>query len=367
MPSLHDRASRILRLADAITDDIRRRRLRPGDPYQNTHETAEMLGVSTTAANRAMQVLVKRRLLERRQRKGTFVTQPPPDASVTPLRRVHLLVQENYLRTEGLLSDGVVVGMHEALPAAQLQFNFMPPENEERFVEELISEAMRSGRGEGFVLVRASLQVQRLLAGSGLPVVVHGSLHPSIERLDWIDRDHVQAGRLIAEHLLRQNVSRMLVLMRDRMFQGDHALLDTLFAAVGEANLGSQAITLRCLPSDQQAIIAATRDWIGEGSNGPAGIICRSEPLAKGAAAAAVTPRKRNRVHIILSDYYRRGSEQPPAWPHLKPTLSPEEIGTRIGRMLADQARQITSARAARRVSPAPSFEIIPVELEITS
>lgn len=368
MPTLHDRASRILRLADAITEDIRRRRLRPGDPYQNTHETAEMLGVSTTAANRAMQVLVKRRLLERRQRKGTFIAQPPTDSSATPLRRVHLLVQENYLRTEGLLSDGVVVGMHEALPAAQLQFNFMPPENEGRFVEELISEAMRSGRGEGFVLVRASLQVQRLFAGSGLPVVVHGSLHPSIERLDWIDRDHVQAGRLIAEHLLRQNITRMLVLMRDRMFQGDHQLLDTLFQTVGAAGLGSQAITLRCLPSDQQAIVAATRDWLDGGSSTElAGIICRSEPLAQGAAAAALTPRKRNRARIVLSDYYRRGSEQPPVWPHLKPTLSPEEIGTRIGRMLANQARQLMSAKAARRVLQKPSFEIIPVELEITS
>ena len=51
---------RILLLADHIAEDIKRRKLKPGDPYQGTTETAEMLGVSTTAANRAMQVLVKR-------------------------------------------------------------------------------------------------------------------------------------------------------------------------------------------------------------------------------------------------------------------------------------------------------------------
>src|SRR5438045_3666201 len=109
---------RIIELADKIAEDIRSKNLKPGDPYQGTTETAEMLGVSTTAANRAMQVLVKRRIIQRRQRKGTFVAIPSESAPLSPLRRVHLVVQENYLRTEGLLSDGIIVGMHDELPAA---------------------------------------------------------------------------------------------------------------------------------------------------------------------------------------------------------------------------------------------------------
>ena len=44
---------RIIELADLIAKDIRERNLKPGDPYQGTMETAEMLGVGTTAANRA--------------------------------------------------------------------------------------------------------------------------------------------------------------------------------------------------------------------------------------------------------------------------------------------------------------------------
>src|SRR6478672_7370917 len=99
---------RIIQLADRIAEDIKQRKLKPGDPYQGTTETAEMLGVSTTAANRAMQVLVKRRLIERRQRKGTFVAIPSSTMPRSPLRRVHLVVHENYLRTEGLLSDGII-------------------------------------------------------------------------------------------------------------------------------------------------------------------------------------------------------------------------------------------------------------------
>ena len=69
----------------------------------------------------AMQVLVKRRVIERRQRKGTFVAVPSGIASSSPVRRVHLIVHENYLRTEGLLADGIIVGMHDELPAAQMQ------------------------------------------------------------------------------------------------------------------------------------------------------------------------------------------------------------------------------------------------------
>ena len=187
---------RILELADKIAEDIRKKNLKPGDAYQGTTETAEMLGVSTTAANRAMQVLVKRRMIERRQQKGTFVAVP---SSITPsssLRRIHLVVHENYLRTEGLLSDGIIVGMHDELPAAQMQFNFVPADNDAAQITELISEAMRSGKTEGFVLVRSSLQAQRLIAASGLPTVVHGSLHWSVSQMPWIDRDHRTGGAI---------------------------------------------------------------------------------------------------------------------------------------------------------------------------
>src|SRR3954471_8184604 len=208
---------RILELADKIAEDIRNKNLKPGDPYQGTTEAAEMLGVSTTAANRAMQVLVKRRVIERRQRKGTFVAIPSSTMPRSPLRRVHLVVHENYLRTEGLLSDGIIVGMHDELPATQVQFNFVPSDNDGPQITELISEAMRSGNTEGFVLVRSSLVAQRLIAASGLPTVVHGSLHWSIPNIPWIDRDHHTGGALMAKYLLESGFRRIVVLMRDRM------------------------------------------------------------------------------------------------------------------------------------------------------
>lgn len=356
MTTMRVQVPRIVELADLIAQDIRRRKLRPGDPYQSTLETAGMLGVSTTAANRAMQVLVKRRVLERRQRKGTFVAMPTERPGHPPLQRVHLLVQENYLRTEGLLSDGTVLGMYDELPTAQVQFNFLPPDNEAKYIDELLSEALRSGQGEGFVLVRASLQAQRLIAGSGLPAVVHGTLHPSVPPMPWIDRDHRQAGQLLVGHLLKKKIRRVLVLMRDRMFQGDHLILDSIRDTMSEAGLPLSALTIRSLPSDQNAIEAAVGQWL-EGQREPVGVVCRSEPLAKGAAAsgAALGLRANHDFTIVAADIYRRGSEAPPAWPFLKSLLTPEQIGQHIGRMLAQQARG---------ESVEPDHEVIAVELD---
>jgi DNA-binding LacI/PurR family transcriptional regulator len=316
-----------------------------------------MLGVSTTAANHAMQVLVKRRVIERRQRKGTFVAIPTGAAPESPLRRVHLLVQENYLRTEGLLSDGIIVGMHDELRAAQVQFSFMPPDNEAAYISELVAEAMRSGKTEGFVLIRASLQAQRLIAGSGLPAVVHGTLHPSVPDMPWIDRDHRAGGTLMAEHLLKAGFRRLVVFMRDRMFRGDHDLFDAVQQAAQTAGLAPTDVSLRCLPADLSAVEATARELLEHAAGDRVGFVCRSEPLAQGAEAAArargLTVGKE--VGITLSDVYRRGSDSPPAWPHLKPALSPEQIGQHIGRMLAQQA-------LGKPVEPA--HEVIPVYLE---
>lgn len=348
---------RVIELADRIAEDIRRRKLKPGDPYQGTTETAEMLGVSTTAANQAMQVLVKRRLIERRQRKGTFVAIPTPGVAVSPLRRVHLLVQENYLRTEGLLSDGIIVGMHEELRATQIQFSFTPADNESAYVSELIAEAMRSGKTEGFVLIRASLQAQRLIAGSGLPAVVHGTLHPSVPNMPWIDRDHRAGGALMANHLLKTGFRHLAVLMRDRMFRGDHDLFDTVQQAAESAGLRLCDVALRCLPADLAAVEATVLELLDRYAGSRVGFVCRSEPLAQGVEAAARTRGLTvgKDVGITLSDVYRRGSDSPPVWPHLKPSLSPEQIGQHIGRMLAQQA-------SSKPVDPA--HEVIPVYLE---
>jgi DNA-binding LacI/PurR family transcriptional regulator len=296
-------------------------------------------------------------MIERRQRKGTFVAVPNSTTPASPLRRVHLVVHENYLRTEGLLSDGVIVGMHDELPAAQVQFNFVPAENDAAQVTELISEAMRSGKTEGFVLVRSSLQAQRLIAASGLPTVVHGSLHWSVPQMPWIDRDHRGGGALMTRYLLERGLTRIAVLMRDRMFRGDHDLVDSIRETCAAANMDISSLTLRCLPADANAVSSTVAELLSQHPGQRLGVICRSEPLALGVEHAARDLKLTlgQDVSIIVSDIYRKGSDSPPRWPYLRPALNPEHIGQHIGRMLALQALD-------KPVEP--DHEIIPVYLE---
>jgi DNA-binding LacI/PurR family transcriptional regulator len=162
---------------------------------------------------------------------------------------------------------------------------------------------------------------------------------------------------LLVSHLLDNGLRRILMMTRDRMFQGDHIAVDSVRDTMTEANLPLNALTIRCMPSDHEAIKAATAQWL-EGSKEPVGIVCRSLPMAKGVAAAAESlGRKVGRdVVIVLADLYRKGSEPAPGWPYLKSLLTPEQIGQHIGRMLAQQARgQVAD----------PDHEIIPVRLEL--
>jgi DNA-binding LacI/PurR family transcriptional regulator len=283
---------------------------------------------------------------------------PPTDMPSSPLKRVHLIVQENYLRTEGLLSDGIIVGMHEELPAAQMQFNFTPAENDAAFMNELVAEAMRSRKTEGFVLIRSTLAIQRIAAASGLPVVVHGSVNWSVPMMPWIDRDHQVSGTLQAKYLIENGYENILVLMRDRMFRGDHTLFDAVRDAWSAAGHSTSSLTLRCLPHDSTAIMAAVSEMVEKLNGRRFGVICRSEPLAVGAEAAVKAHKLTvgRDVNIILADVYRKGSEAPPVWPHVRSVLTPEQIGQHIGRMLAQQA-------LGKPVEP--DHEVIPVYLQV--
>ena len=69
------RTARIVDLANQIEADIRRRRLSPGDAYITTAETARMLRASGTTAHKALQVLVKRGVIERKQRRGAVIAE----------------------------------------------------------------------------------------------------------------------------------------------------------------------------------------------------------------------------------------------------------------------------------------------------
>jgi DNA-binding LacI/PurR family transcriptional regulator len=162
----------------------------------------------------------------------------------------------------------------------------------------------------------------------------------------------------MTNHLIQKGYRKLAVLMRDRMFRGDHDLVDSVRNTAAAAGIDLASLTLRCLPADANAVASTVAELLSQSPGEPLGVICRSEPLALGVELAA---RERNLtidkdVSLTLSDVYRKGSDSPPRWPYLKPTLTPEQIGQHIGRMLALQA-------LGKPVEP--DHELIPVYLKL--
>ncbi|SFI68677.1 GntR family transcriptional regulator [Planctomicrobium piriforme] len=346
-------ATQIVDVAERILLDIRRRKLRAGDAYLGTAETAKLLRISGSTVNRAFQLLARRGVVERRQRRGTIVLDPqrkrPPN-----LQRVHLLVREDHLQAEGLWADGVLMGLQQELPGVELQFNFRPIADEAEYVQQVIDEMLRSRWAAGLVLIRTGVVTQRLVQASGLPAVVSGTLQPSISGLPSIDRDQAQIGKLLAEHLLKQRCRRFLILMRDRITAGDHLMLDAALQTLAAAGVVLDRVTLRFLPSDTEAIVAEVQKLLPQ-LGSALGCLCRSERLANGVLTAAnATPFKVTRVPKIVVADVAQPDANTNRFPCIESSISPEDWGRRIGRLLLNAARgDVTSYQ----------HEIVPVRI----
>lgn len=343
---------RIIDVAEQIVADIRKRRLRTGDPYPGTAETAQRLRISGSTVNRAFQLLAQRGVVQRRQRKGTIVGEVEPRRNEATLRRVHLVVREDHLRAEGLWADGVLWGLQGALPGVELQFNFRPEVDEAEYVEQMIGDVLRSRQPAGLVLIRSTVVTQRLVAASGLPAVVSGTLQPSITNLPSVDRDQRQIGVLLAKHLLEVKCKRFAIFTRERIAPGDHLTIDGALATLAAAGVPLKNVQLRSLPSDAAAIHAAAQELLSAHKS-QLGCFCRSGTLARGIAAAATglkLPPKR-RPQIVIAD--AAGSADLP-YPKIETTITAEAFGKHLGEMLA---------AAAKGERPEPYHVVVPVRL----
>ncbi|MBA2112935.1 GntR family transcriptional regulator [Bremerella alba] len=340
---------RVIQLADQIMADIAGRGLQSGDPYLGTAEAARMLGVSTTSANRAMQLLVQRNILSRRQKRGTFVADGIHGETQRTIDRVHLVVNNTYLATEGMMADGVIVGIQSVLPHAEIEFNHLPGSDDTAWVSELIAKTARSRQAEGFVLARSSLTSQRLFQASGLPTVIFGSRFPSIQALPSIDRDHVASGRLLTKSLVEQGVNKLGVLMRSQVLPGDHSFMDSIWRTSAELGLSPNDLTMRFLPTDDQAIQHATRDLVHQ--HGANGLICRSQPLAE-SASKTIKASKQIKIQatpIAVSDVYSRNQAKLP-WLTIRTVDTSESIGAKLAEILVEQAHGNAPEIAIRRL-----------------
>lgn len=340
MANFQSQVPRIAELANRLVEDIHTRGLKPGDRYLTTLDASRMLGVGNNVANRALQLLEKRSVIVRQQRKGSFIAhQAHVTRTATPLRRVHLLVHHRYFKTEGTANDGVLVGMQGELPGSSVSISFIPVDGETEFVDSLVAESLNSNVKDGFVLIRSSLETQRHIAASGLPSVVYGSVYPSVQGLPSVNRDSHEIGRSLTRYLLEQGNRRIVYFTRQNVLPGDYATMDAILDTMSQAGLSLDDFVMRALPPDESAAESVAASLLDD-CPAPTGFICRHSRFADGVSRVLESKdgREPARSHIVVCDYYLKSGEKA-RYIYPKPSLTPEQQGQHLGRLLACQAR----------------------------
>lgn len=312
-------------LADRLIADIRARNLKPGETYMTSHEAARFLGVAGASANRALQLLEKRRIIKRAQKRGSIILEPlSSDKRV--IDQVHFLVHDKYYKTEGVGGDGIMFGIQSVLPTSIVSHCLLSQENEVQQVSILMERSLRQETSDAFVLVRASYVVQRMIADSGLPAIVFGGLYPGIGNLGQIDRDHHQAARCLIDYLQKKDCRRVAVLMRQVVLPGDHATLDCLHES------GLSLIT-RFTPQENECIRTVARELLSLPQR-PDAFFChtlRHAECVDQLRSEMGIPSESLPI-VILTAYLKKGERL--SFPHVELYDDPETTGSRIGELL---------------------------------
>lgn len=330
-------------LAARLEADILRRQLLPGQSYMTTQEASRFLGVAGASANRALQLLEKRQIIRRSQKRGAVIIEPPRPGNIS-IDHVRFVVHSKYYMTEGVGGDGILLGIQSELPMSYVSHCFLTPENENRQVASLVERTFRENTTDAFVLVRASYDTQRVIAESGLPAIVYGSIYQGIEGLSQIDRDHGSAIRLITEYLQKRDRSRVAVFMRQQIMPGDHQTLDTLLA------MPSFSLTFRFTPQEDQNIEGEARTILSL-RNRPEAFLCQT--LRQAECVERVRKElKIGKSHldiVVMTTYLKPGETIP--FPHIVLSTDPESLGRRLGSLVL------------KRASGQRLHEVVPVKL----
>ncbi len=330
----------VLMLAQRIEQDIEQRRLAAGERYLTVDEVARQLRVSKLSANQAIQLLVHRRVLDRRKRRGTFVAGHDSVGTDHPIQLLLFLVHNRFLQSEGVLADDLTVGISRHLPGTDMRFAFLPDIDEATFVQEKLIEIQRLKRSVGIVLVRTTLQTQRLVVQSGLPAVLLETPHASVTDLSSIEADQRQTGRLLAQHVLQRGHRQIVVLMHERIYPGDHAFMDSIRTMAMQAGLSADALSLRSVPADDAELISVVQQAVIESAERP-GLIARSENIGVKAMTAIelLGLSEAQDVAVGIATLYRRGNEKPPVCAHVRCEANAQEQGELLASLLCDAAR----------------------------
>ncbi len=329
--------AKISELARTLENEIDKNDLLPGDPFFSASGAARFLSVAVSTANRALQLLEKRRLIARHQRSGSVILAREPQNSRQAVKTC-FLVHEKYLQLEGIGNDGILSGIQDECPWWSVEHCFLVPGHEEDQVDALIRNSLGSGFTETFVMVRAPFAVQRLIEQSRLPAVIHGTRYPGIEKIPMLERDHDEVIVQIVSHLRLKKRNDIVFLGRELVLPGDQLVLDRLYRSI----CGLRPPVF--LPASDLCIRSVIKKMLSQPSV-PDAFLCatrrQAECVCQEIKQKGLLPGRD--IDIILLYYYGPAADKPP-YHFILSDNSPEQIGRRIGQMLVRQLMRVPVA-----------------------
>lgn len=350
-------ASPVEMAAEKLIRHIKASGLKPGDRYLSAEQAGQLLGSSVMTVQRAMTLLAREKILDRRPRAGTFIGN---HASLgTEKGCVHFFMPEQFAsQTEGresywdLLPDQIL-GIQSVLPHVSVQFNFIPNQDV-AYTQQIVEQMTVAGSLRGAILILHSREMRAFFNQSGIPTVVEGGVEADLGNLCWVQWDQVQTGYLLASHLLQRGHRRLCTIMRDVWSIGESLLHDGIGEAIAAAGLSSNTLRMRSTPSKVSAITELVRGLLTTEANPPTGFICRNEFQANHVSKVVDSLGLSHQVEVVLCN---APSQQGQAkYTYAAPEIGPFETGVIVGTMLKE---------LGQGVSPTPRGREVAVRLEI--
>jgi len=336
--------SETTRLADRLLEDIRYRNLQPGDSYFTTRDARQFLGVGGTAANRALQLLEKRQVIRRIQRRGAVVL-PAAKSHSTEIARIHIVVPELFYRREGFANDGILFGIQSEFPLATVSHCLLSGDNDVERIKHLVDQTMSTGGIDAFVLASVPFEIQRAVSRTDFPAVVFGTAYQGIGDLPQLERDQQDAVAKVVCHLRNRGAKRIVALMRQFIMPGDQQTFEAILSLLGPS------VLMRFLAPDHEHTVAMAQNILRQEPSVDA-FLCQTQNQALAVMEAIQgSGRSFDEIGIgALLSFGRRN--EPPKFPHIRMVSTPEEIGRKLASMLRE-----------RHDGRFPKNELIPVEL----
>jgi len=344
-------SGRVQDVAEKLERHIRASQLQPGDRYLSADEASQLLDESVMTVQRAMALLAKRKILERRPKAGTFIAETLTAPQGLPC--VHFLIPEECINERNAQEEywEQIQGMRSVFPGISAQFNFIPNQNA-GYARQIVGQASAAGTLAGVILILPSRAMRVFFNQSGIPTVVEGSVESDLTNLCWFSNDQEQIGNLLAEWLIQRGHRRLVTVMRDVWSIGEHLLHDGVSQALGKAGLGADALLVRSAPAEQSAITELIRGILTQGSNAPTGFICRTEIQADCVREVARELHLTDKIDVTLCGNPQQANKS--KYICAVPLNDARERGKIVGTMLQT---------LAQGKIPEPRGRILPVQL----